>query len=142
MGFFFAASSGVILGSAEPVFSWVKFGLGQRIPQNSAALAMKIVRRIASSRQVENRRRSELGLILSGFYAHTMGKERGFKSAQARWLELTSCSTRPTFCWRLWQAVFRAFFPGLAPNNRPLAERRQNPHGSAWIRGRACAIRR
>jgi len=54
----------------------VKFGLGQRIPQSSTALAMKIVRRIASSRQVEHRRRSALGLILSEFYAHTMWKER------------------------------------------------------------------
>src|SRR5690349_21011944 len=74
MGFFFATSSGVIVGSADAGFSCVKFGFGKKTPQSNRALATKIVRRIASSRQVEHRRRSELGLILSGFYARTRAK--------------------------------------------------------------------
>src|SRR5262249_47959544 len=70
--------------SGLQVVSWVKSGFGKRIPESNIALAAKSVRRMATSRQVEHRRRSELGLILSGFYARA--KAKGSFKMTARWL--------------------------------------------------------
>src|SRR5260370_26915563 len=76
-GFFLAASSGVIFGSADSGFSCAEFGLANAIPRLASRIELRtrsILRMVPPAGWAG--RKNQFGLSLSGFYARSKQNER------------------------------------------------------------------